>query len=174
MSRYEGDNFILNQQVCRAGIKAFATYAKDSQRFRKTVTPSTSYLLSLEAGPANVQAGNLSSMSDALCKRAALAVKQLSMEAAKTQVWTDMSWRCASVARAVTEAFIGSRLAATLSDAKDGVLSGLAQAESKAIESVCELVGLCHLTVDSKADSRSSGFSRRWSQLQLTWWSTRS
>ena len=137
---YEGDNFILNQQVCRAGIKAFSSYAKDANGFRRQAAPSTNYLLSLESHSVNLDTSSLESLSSALSRRAALAVKGLAMEASKTKVWTDLSWRCASVARAITEAFIGERLLAALSNKQDGILAGLGKEESQAIEEVCALV----------------------------------
>lgn len=155
---YEGDNFILNQQVCRAGIKAFAAYSKDRKAFRHHATPSNSYLLSLDAGSAALDPSDLASLSDALSRRAAQAVRALAEQAAKTKVWTDLSWRCASVAKAITEAFIGQRILATFEDGKEGMLVGLGAAEAEVVGNLCKLVRKS-FSVRADADRVRSGCS---------------
>lgn len=93
---YEGDNYILNQQVCRAAVKAH------SKQANVEALGSSSKFTSCED-----QAGLL------LQRRAMAMVDQLARKKAKTPKWTDLSWDCVAVARAVTEANISKQLART-------------------------------------------------------------
>lgn len=119
---YEGDNYILNQQVCRAAVKTYA----DSTKSRRKPAASSEHI-SFED-----QMGSL------LEARAAAMVEQLAAKKAKTREWTDLSWDCVSVAKAITEANICQHL----KKATDGLQGQKAPtAEHRALINVYQVVG---------------------------------
>lgn len=88
---YEGDNYILCQQVCRAAIKIYGSQSQPGGQPKTSVTNAKEAITLLQS-------------------RAAAAVQRLSQSKSKSQSWTDLSWKCISVAKAVTEANIARHI----------------------------------------------------------------
>lgn len=119
---YEGDNYILNQQVCRAAVKAYSEQANAD----KSISSS-------EFTGSENQAGLL------LQRRAMAMVGQLAQKKTEMRQWTDLSWDCVAVARAVTEANISKHLSKAIEELQNQK-SG--SAEHAILMRIYELVGL--------------------------------
>lgn len=117
---YEGDNYILNQQVCRAAIKLHNGKAAHS------TSPQVSVKNAREA-------------IHLLQTRAARLVEQLARSKSGSTSWTDLSWKCVSVANAVTEANIARHVGQAI-EALAVSYANLPEAD--ALKSVYELVSV--------------------------------
>lgn len=109
---YEGDNFILCQQVCRSALKALAKF-EGAARDIRSLTPSSAYLAALQTLDSVSPREAIETpqgLAQILCERAAVLVKQLSKLYAQNPDWTRLSWRCVNVAAAITEANLSRSL----------------------------------------------------------------
>lgn len=100
---YEGDNFILNQQVCRAAVKMRDVHRSDTH-----------------AKGSSGHVGSLEQACAILKSRAEVMVDKLAEKKARTQQWTDLSWECVSVGNAITEANISQHLRRAVDDLRRG------------------------------------------------------
>jgi acyl-CoA oxidase len=143
--RYEGDNYILHQQVCRAAVKAYAQYSKDPSKFAQSASPSTRYLQHLNKTNSitlDTQNISTSTLAELLGLRGAKLVQQISLKARATKIWTDLSWDCVKISGAITEAYIADRLTALLAEKESTMLAGLGNREQDVIERLVRLVRL--------------------------------
>lgn len=101
---YEGDNYILNQQVCRAAVKTYS--GKTSPKGNTPISEHSGF--------------SQQTMESLLDARAMAMVGQLAEKKAEIQEWTDLSWDCVAVAKAVTEANISQHLKKAIDELKSG------------------------------------------------------
>lgn len=104
--RYEGDNFVLDQQVVRAALKAFDALVVKKTRSTSDLTPSTSYLRHLAGSPPSNPSSPLAwddpQTSVALLEqRAAQIVQERAHRLSDPDASMDQR-----VSRAVTDAFV--------------------------------------------------------------------
>lgn len=120
--RYEGDNFVLDQQVVRAALKSFSKANSEA-----TLSPSSAYLrLLLKSSPASfapipikdVQWSDPAMSILLLEWRAALLVKEVSTGGIEVDASCNQR-----VSRAVAEAFVARQVGDLMKDL-DGLLEG--------------------------------------------------
>jgi acyl-CoA oxidase len=105
---YEGDNFILNQQVCRAAVKDY-----EAKKAREDLQLSSQTRVSRTIEKFG---GDMGKEASALLDvRAGVVVGRLAKRKAVTSSWTDLSWECVPVATAVTEATISRQILSAVS-----------------------------------------------------------
>lgn len=121
---YEGDNYILNQQVCRAAVKSQAGAANVDER---------------DSSPLGCSPDGSAKMIKLLELRKYHMVKQLASKKTSKTSWTSLSWECAAVAKAVTEADIAKHLEHALNDLSSPKADN---EESKALTRLYEIVRL--------------------------------
>ncbi|KAI5474826.1 acyl-CoA oxidase [Pseudohyphozyma bogoriensis] len=129
---YEGDNFILNLQVARAALKSLKAYRSSPTTF--TPSPSSAYLTALSTSlPITTYLSFHSSSTQLLLiqTRAALHVDRLQRLLDSGRAWSDVSWECVKVARAVVEAYLVGRMLEAIDDG--GVLSEGVEEKEKAV-----------------------------------------
>ncbi|KNZ71905.1 Peroxisomal acyl-coenzyme A oxidase 1 [Termitomyces sp. J132] len=108
---YEGDNFVLDQQVVRAALKSYTNLTTSANPSAVSLSPSTAYLRLLLSKQPAASSPSLESWNDAQTSiallewRAALVVR----EHAKTKNQADASVN-QRVAKAVTEAFVAAQV----------------------------------------------------------------
>lgn len=104
--RYEGDNFVLDQQVVRAALKSYKAFTSEAVT---ELSPSTHYLRLLRENQPSpntlVRDGTPESYILLLEWRAALMVRERSMHQQETDTNVDQR-----VAKAVTEAFVANQV----------------------------------------------------------------
>ena len=106
MCRYEGDNFVLDQQVVRAALKAFDALAVRKTRTANDLTPSTSYLRHLLSPPPPSSQWDDPQMAITLLEqRAALMVRERALHLREPDASMDQR-----VSRAVTDAFVAAQV----------------------------------------------------------------
>jgi len=127
---YEGDNYILTQQVCRAALKAYTVHLKNGGQS----SGIASYLNSLKQADVKPSWSTPEDVARLLARRAAVMVEKFAKAASKTQVWTDLSWRGVPVSNAVTEAFISDKIAGLVNNAGSKFLHGMGQEEGKVLK----------------------------------------
>ncbi|KAL8277204.1 hypothetical protein RQP46_010377 [Phenoliferia psychrophenolica] len=142
---YEGDNFILNFQVARAGVKTLgALRANPSMQ----LSPSSAYLSSLTAS--TTRAITITSASSWLSRpiqlqvislRAALQVERLERLLASGKPFAKLSWECVAVSKAIVEAFLVSR-AITALEYGGLLVKGAGPAERKVMETLIHFYAL--------------------------------
>lgn len=138
--RYEGDNYILTQQVCRAAVKAYAVHVKSGKRS----TGIASYLNSLnDAKNSKPSWETPKAVAQLLARRAAVMVEKFAKIASKTKVWTDLSWRAVPLSNAVTEAFISEKVAAAASEPSSKYLRNVGSQESAVLKRLTHFVSRC-------------------------------
>jgi acyl-CoA oxidase len=109
LNRFEGENFVLDQQVVRSAVKSYNNYVAPSSR--KSLAPSSYYLRLLQDPSLRPPAISKDTWSDSktlillLEWRAALLVR----EAVQTASAPDANIG-QRVSRAVTEAFVAARV----------------------------------------------------------------
>ncbi|KAI0758856.1 acyl-CoA oxidase [Fomes fomentarius] len=107
---YEGDNFVLDQQVVRAALKAFEALVVKKTRSTSDLTPSTSYLRHL-AGPPPINPSSPLAWDDpqtsitVLEQRAARVVQERADRLSDPDASMDQR-----VSRAVTDAFVAGQV----------------------------------------------------------------
>ncbi|KAH9914088.1 acyl-CoA oxidase [Epithele typhae] len=117
---YEGDNFVLDQQVVRAALKAFDVVVVKKTVSSSSLTPSTAYLRRLSTSAPVAQDWDDPSTAVAFLEhRAALMVQERAAWAADPDASMD-----ARVARAVSDAFVAARVG-ELIQALDGPNAGV-------------------------------------------------
>ena len=104
---YEGDNFVLDGQVVRAALKAFARFTSEKSG---DLGPNEAYLRRLGGaeGPTNAKAGewgNPQTAIELLERRAACMVRERAKHASDPDASSDRR-----VARAVTDAFVAAQV----------------------------------------------------------------
>ncbi|KAG6877480.1 hypothetical protein C0993_006948 [Termitomyces sp. T159_Od127] len=132
---YEGDNFVLDQQVVRAALKSYTRLTTAAKPSADSLSPSTAYLrllLSKQPAPASVSsaAWNDPATSIALLEwRAALLVR----EHAQTKGESDASAN-QRVSKAVTEAFVAAQVGSIINGlATDGSAAVTLKGETLAV-----------------------------------------
>ena len=104
---YEGDNFVLDGQVVRAALKAFARVTAAGSG-EVELGPSDAYLRRLAEGPTEAKAkewANPQTAIEVLERRAACMVRERATHAADPDASSDQR-----VARAVTDAFVAAQV----------------------------------------------------------------
>ncbi|KAI0744477.1 peroxisomal oxidase [Earliella scabrosa] len=103
---YEGDNFVLDQQVVRAALKAFDAVAVRKTRTATDLTPSTTYLRHLLSPPPPSSDWDDPQTAIALLeRRAALMVRDRALHLREPDASVDQR-----VSRAVTDAFVAAQV----------------------------------------------------------------
>ncbi|KAM0754099.1 acyl-CoA oxidase [Meredithblackwellia eburnea MCA 4105] len=135
---YEGDNFILNLQVARAALKTLGAYRQDSSI---KLSPSTAYLSAL--GSSTDREITISGADAWLSRplqiqivslRAALQVERLDRLIQSGKAFSQLSWECVNVCKAVVEAFLVRRMIEAVAG---GVLvKGVGEPEKKVMDTV--------------------------------------
>ncbi|KAI8996281.1 acyl-CoA oxidase [Trametes punicea] len=114
---YEGDNFVLDQQVVRAALKAYDALVVHRTRSVSDLTPSTSYLHTLVQGSQASPVSPSESWDDPktsisiLEKRAAAMVEERAKQRSDPDAGSDHR-----VAGAVTDAFVAVRVGEIIQD----------------------------------------------------------
>ncbi|KAI0331414.1 acyl-CoA oxidase [Cubamyces sp. BRFM 1775] len=112
---FEGDNFVLDQQVVRAALKAYDALVVRKTRSSSNLTPSTAYLRGLvedSPHPAVPQSWTDPHVSILLLeRRAAAMVQDRAKHAGDPDASSDYR-----VARAVTDAFVGAQVGEIIRD----------------------------------------------------------
>ncbi|TFK85181.1 acyl-CoA oxidase [Polyporus arcularius HHB13444] len=104
---YEGDNFVLDQQVVRAALKAFDALVAKKTRNVDELTPSTVYLrhLASSSSPSSPSWDDPQNVVSLLEKRAAAMVQERAKHLQDPDASADQR-----VSRAVTDAFVAAQV----------------------------------------------------------------
>ncbi|KAH9886690.1 acyl-CoA oxidase [Cubamyces lactineus] len=109
---FEGDNFVLDQQVVRAALKAYDALVVRKTRSNSDLTPSTAYLrLLTETSPLPQDWADPQTSILLLERRAAAMVQDRARHAEDPDASSDQR-----VARAVTDAFVGAQVGEIIRD----------------------------------------------------------
>lgn len=109
--RYEGDNYVLDQQVVRSALKSYRLLFSSKPPSLALLSPSTAYLrylISCPSVPSSLSAGELRDPATAILlleMRAALIVHDHAHNASNADASANQR-----VSRAVTEAFIATQV----------------------------------------------------------------
>jgi len=156
-NRYEGDNFVLDEQVVRAALKSYQNLQSARDPSASLLSPSSYYLRLLLKG-----SGGLPSHADSSWKDPAFAVLLLEwraaliiQERARNQSSPDASSN-QRVSKAVTEAYVATQVAQMIQNLE------LLDKEKRVVADLYHLVSEPTLmNACSKANVRSSTSSRR-------------
>ncbi|KAI0702796.1 acyl-CoA oxidase [Cerioporus squamosus] len=114
---YEGDNFVLDQQVVRAALKAFDSLVVQKTRRVDELTPSTSYLRHLaSSAPSVTKWDDPQSVVSLLEKRAAAMVQERAKHLQDPDASVDQR-----VSRAVTDAFVAAQVGEVIKSLQETV-----------------------------------------------------
>ncbi|CDO76000.1 hypothetical protein BN946_scf184780.g7 [Trametes cinnabarina] len=145
---YEGDNYVLDQQVVRAALKAYDALVVQENRPVVDLTPSTAYLRHLVAGTQDASASFSSQLGSwydpktsvsILERRAAAMVADRAQHAKEPDASSDQR-----VARAVSDAFVAAQVE-ELVRGTDNILGGREATVLKKLYLLASCSGAVHL-----------------------------
>lgn len=154
---YEGDNFILNLQVCRGALKTYSTLSAAT-----TLSPSSAYFSALST-PFSPLSTSPASWFDhdlllqLVSLRAALHVKRLERLLKSGKAFGDLSWEAVGASRAIVEAFLVRRMLVAIDDEAEGLLrKGAREEERKVMVDLIHFVRFsCRLLSETRMLTRS-------------------